>query len=200
MNLLADLKQSKASFTLVELILVVTIIAIMAGAVIPNFSGYLNTVTIKNAAETLAQIFRYARSLAIEQSAVSKVVIDSETRQISLLIEVDPFNSPGQFAPAKLPISYPKEFRAKIAIANIVRMGIPTAAQPAAAIQQPQAQAQTPATAPLQQELSFQPSGTTSDTLIYLVDQNEQMYTIGIVGLTGQVMVWNHAVESFYEP
>ncbi|HXK94990.1 MAG TPA: hypothetical protein PKV38_15055, partial [bacterium] len=48
-------------------------------------------------------------------------------------------------------------------------------------------------------ELTFQPNGSTSDTFIYLVDDRERVYTIGIIGLTGQVLVWDHAVESFYD-
>jgi prepilin-type N-terminal cleavage/methylation domain-containing protein len=174
---------SSKAFTLVELMLVVTIIAIMAGAAIPNFSGFLKTSTIKHATNTLAQIIRYTRSLSIEQSAVTKLTLDQETGRIEVLIETDPLNIPGQYEPVRLPIQYPREYRQKVTIGEFQKQTLNP---------QPQ-ENQTP------NEITFQPSGMTTDTFIYISDQYDQVYTIGIVGLTGQIMVWNYAAETFFE-
>ena len=166
-------------FTLVEMMLVITIMAIMLGTVAPNFKPFLEGTTLKNAANTLSHLVRYARSLAVERSASTQLTFDTDTGIILLSVESDPLNFPGIYEPVPLPVSYPKEYRTQIAIAGIVKQSLSGSLE--------------------ENVVNFLSDGTSSDTLIYLVDRCERTYTVGIVGLTGQVMVWNHAVQTFYE-
>lgn len=172
-------KSPTRGFTLVEMVLVITIMAIMLGSIVPNFKPFMESATIKDAARTLSHMIRYARSMAVEQSACVEVSFDPDTGNIWVLVESDPINEPGVYEPVKLPVDYPKKYRTDIKIASIVK--------------------QTLFGSQEDNVVSFLSDGTTSDTFIYLTDRYEQVYTIGIVGLTGQVMVWNYAAQSFYE-
>ncbi|MBN2327529.1 MAG: GspH/FimT family pseudopilin [Candidatus Omnitrophica bacterium] len=169
----------RRGFTLVELMLVITIMGIMLGAITPTFKPFLDSQTLKNATSSLAQIIRFVRSMAVEQSAVVQITFDKDTGGVLVAMENDPINMPGVLAPVALPVRYPKEYQEKVRVASIVKQTLFGTQQ--------------------EDMITFQPDGTTSDTFIYLVDEYENTYTIGIVGLMGQVMTWNHAVDNFYE-
>lgn len=162
-----------------EMMLVITIMAIMLGAIVPNFKPFVESATIKDASRNLSQIIRYTRSLAVERSANTELTFDLETGEIMTLEENDPINAPGIFEPILLPVAYPKEYKTKVKVAAIVKQTLYGSQE--------------------DNVVSFQPDGATSDTFIYMVDSYEKVYTIGIVGLTGQVLVWDHAVQDFYE-
>lgn len=161
------------------MILVITIMAIALGTITPNFKPFLESTTLKNAAQSLSTILRYTRSLAVERSAATQVEFNPDTGEIAVAIETDPINMPGIFEPVVLPVKYPRKYQTDILIAGIVK--------------------QTLFGTQEENIISFQSDGTTSDTFVYLADSYENTYTVGVVGLTGQVMVWNHAVQSFYE-
>jgi len=171
--------RAPSGFTLVELMLVITIMGIMLGMLVPNFSPLLQGMTLKHASQAVAQILRYARSVAVERSTAAKVTFDPETGAILLATEADPVNSPGVYQEEPLPVAYPREYRTKVKVPLIDKRSLFGTQE--------------------ENELTFMPNGSTSDTFIYLVDENERVYTIGIIGLTGQVMVWDHVVQSFYE-
>ena len=180
-----DVKRDKntrifsSGFTLVEMLLVITIMAIMLGGITPMFKPFLEGTTLKHAAQTLSHILRYTRSLAIERSAITQILFDQDTGIIQISIEADPVNAPGTYEPVRLPIKYPKKYRTDTSIAKIDKRTL-SGSQKA-------------------NEITFQPDGTTSDSFIYMIDKHENTYTVGIVGLTGQVMIWKGMTESFYE-
>ncbi len=162
-----------------ELMMVIMIMGIMVGAIVPNFGPFLDRITLKNAANNIATTVRYARSVAIERSSVTKLMFDLDTGDVTFVAEADPINMPGEFVEERLPFPYPKEYREKVSFSQIIKHSLFDTDE--------------------QNVLSFQPNGATSDTFIYLMDPDEQVYTVGIIGLTGQVMVWNRAVETFYD-
>ncbi len=169
----------KSGFTLIELILVVTIMAIMAGAIVPNLGSHLTGDTIKNASQSLSYIIRYARSVAVEQSIKTKIVFSQESGEIAFMTESESSTQPGMFAPQPLPVAYPRHYQEEVKIARIVKHVLNGTQN--------------------ENELGFNPDGSTSDTFIYLTNEEQTIYTIGVVGITGQIMVWDHPVESFYE-
>lgn len=176
----ASHEETPSGFTLVELMLVITIMGIMLGMLVPNFSPLLQGMTLKHASQAVAQILRYARSVAVERGTAAKVMFDSETGAILLATEADPINFPGVYQEEALPVAYPREYGTKVKVPMIDKRSLFGALE--------------------ENELTFLPNGSTSDTFIYLMDENERMYTVGIIGLTGQVLVWDHVVQSFYEP
>ena len=170
---------SQKSFTLVEMVMAVTIMGIMLGAVVPAFRPFLEKTALKNTTSSVAYILRYTRSIAIQRSVNVKLIFPEGNGRLVLEVEADPMEAAGLFIEEKLPVSMPSELKDKIKIAGITQSTL-TGLQPA-------------------QEVAFTPNGSTSDTMITLTDKYEQINVIGIVGLTGQVMVWDHAVESFYD-
>jgi prepilin-type N-terminal cleavage/methylation domain-containing protein len=168
------------AFTLMEMLMVIVIMGVILGSVVPSFRPFLEKTALKNTSQSLAYILRYARSLAIQRSMNVKLVLPSEPdAKIQLLVEADPIMASGTFIEEKLPVSIPKELGSTIRISKIEQNTLMGLQQTS--------------------EILFLPQGTTSDTLITLVDQSERVNMLGIVGLTGQVMVWEHAVETFYD-
>lgn len=164
-----------------EMLMVVTIMGIMLGAVIPNFRPFVEATTLKNTANTFSYMIRYARSIAIQRSVNVKLTLpgEGETGQVAFMVEPDPMNANGTFMEEQLPISYPEKLGDTIKIGQIMQNTL-SGMQPT-------------------NEIAFDPQGMTSDTLITMTDPQERVYTIGIVGISGQVLIWDHEVSSFYE-
>ncbi len=176
MNLI--LYKYKSAFTLLELVMVITIIGIMAGAVIPSLSNSLQARRLGDYCDTLSSMIHYARSLAVERSMVTKVSFAENSSNPRLSVESDPLNAPGTFEDESFPLFIGKEFGQDITIAGMEKN----------ALEGSQAE----------YEITFNPDGSTSDTFIYVTDETERVFTVGITGLTGQVMKWEQRVESFY--
>ncbi len=170
---------SSQSFTLVELLLVVTIIAIMAGSIIPNIGASLTGATLDNATKTLSYLVRYVRSVAVERSVVAKLTLDPNSADISFTVEADPQNQSGVFEEESLPLSFSSKYQDKVKIAGMNKNSLFGSQE--------------------ENVITFQPNGTTSDTFIYLTDDDMRVHTIGIVGITGQVITWDYECNSFYE-
>lgn len=171
--------RATSAFTLIELMLVITIIAIMTGLSIPLFGNMRAHQDLDNATTSFAQVLQYLRSDALQGSRMTRLQWDSETSQVETLAEPDPLQAPGTFEPLRLQISLNRWFGDTVQISGVVKFTL---------------NAEEPET-----RVNFNPDGSTSDTLIYISGENEQVYTVGIVGLTGQVMVWERPVESLYE-
>jgi hypothetical protein len=123
-------------------------------------------------------MLHYARSLAVERSVITKITFAQDSANPTLSVESDPLNTPGTFEDERFPIFISKDFGSSITIAGIVKN----------ALEGTQAE----------NEITFNPDGSTSDTFIYMTDDNERIYTIGITGLTGQVMFWKQSMDNFY--
>ncbi|HXK94120.1 MAG TPA: prepilin-type N-terminal cleavage/methylation domain-containing protein, partial [bacterium] len=56
--LTASQEKAPGGFTLVELMLVITLMGIMLGMLVPNFSPLMQGMTLKHASQAVAQILR----------------------------------------------------------------------------------------------------------------------------------------------
>ena len=173
--------RAQHGFTLMELVMVITLMGIMMGMAIPSFRNVLTSQELKNASQAIGNIIRYARSEAIQRSAQTKILLDSEAGGILFSIEIDPFMQPGIFEEQRTPFPSPKQLRepATIKIASFEKQSLYGGLE--------------------ENELLFSPNGSTSDALLTLVDETQRVYTVGVVGLTGQVLIWDHKVETLYE-
>ena len=70
--------------TLLEMVVVLTIIAVLGAIVFPSVTAGLDTLRLKSAADRLANTFRYARVRALRQQTVCQVTVDPERRQVEL--------------------------------------------------------------------------------------------------------------------
>ncbi len=174
-------RNRQQGFTLMELVMVITLMGVMMGMAIPSFRNLMSSQELKNAAQGISNIIRYARSEAIQRSAQTKVVFDAEAGGLLFSVETDPFLQPGVFTEERTPFPVPKQLRepAAIKIASFEKQSLYGGLE--------------------ENELLFSPDGSTSDALLVLVDETQRAYTVGVVGLTGQVLIWNRKVETLYE-
>lgn len=160
--------------------MVVAIMGILTGAAAPMFRNSLEGRVLDDAAKQLEDMLRYARSVAVERSAVSRLMFDPETGIVAFSVEIDPLNAPGTFSEELLPSRWNQRTRQKVHITSIQKH-VPEGTQE-------------------ENLIEFQPDGSTAETMIYISDAKERVYTLALLGLTGQVMRWNHFVENFYAP
>ena len=80
----AGRKQSKAGFTLIEVILVAVIIVLIGGIAIPNLSGSYRGAKLRSAASNIERIGRYGRGMSILREEPLTMVIDTERQLIYL--------------------------------------------------------------------------------------------------------------------
>lgn len=72
----ADGMKSRNSFTLIEILLVVVIIAVIAALAVPNFGGIYARIQLRKAADDLAYHMRYAQSYAITKNTLTRLEFD----------------------------------------------------------------------------------------------------------------------------
>jgi general secretion pathway protein H len=70
-----------AGFTLIEIIIVLTLAALLLALVPPRLSGALAAAEIRSAARELASALRYARSRAVTRHAEVLLTLDTERRR-----------------------------------------------------------------------------------------------------------------------
>ncbi len=76
--------QRAAGVTLLELLIVLTIIAFVTAVVVPTLGGGVSTADLKSATREVASGLRYARDQAIAKRVESLLVIDLDARTFSV--------------------------------------------------------------------------------------------------------------------
>ena len=71
-------------FSLMELIIVLTILVLSISLVTSSLSNLLRTIELKAAAKKISGILRYYRSEAINKGSVYQVLFDSESRAVKV--------------------------------------------------------------------------------------------------------------------
>jgi prepilin-type N-terminal cleavage/methylation domain-containing protein len=71
-------------FTLLEVIVVLTLFALSTLLVIPSLSGLSKTLELKEAAKKLSAILRYGRSEAVNKGEVYRILFNSELNEVKL--------------------------------------------------------------------------------------------------------------------
>ena len=79
------LKRQAAGMTLLELVVVITILSLMAGLVAPHLGPWLEAWKLRSSAERVAQTFRYARSRALFEQHFYVVEILPQQNLVRLL-------------------------------------------------------------------------------------------------------------------
>jgi type II secretion system protein H len=87
-------------FTLVELIVVVAIIAVLAGMTVPRLLGPVERMQLRVPARHLLAMARYARDYAATRGCECRLEIDQAAGQYALRAASDP-NRPDEFTPLR---------------------------------------------------------------------------------------------------
>ncbi len=73
-----------AGMTLVEVMVVVTIVAIAGAAILPSVAAGLDSLRLKSTADRLANTFRYAREHALRMQVVCQVTVDPQKNRVEM--------------------------------------------------------------------------------------------------------------------
>lgn len=169
-------------FTLVELMLVITIIAIMTAVALPNMRSSLFRNPLKNATDSISRLVDYARSEAILRNQEVRMTFDQENGEIVIEALANSMQAEEPLVTLEPPLQQVEGFGDTVNLREIVKNTLTETGQP--------------------NRITFNPDGSTNDTMIYLVQQDDnetRVHTIGIVGLTGQVITWQREVLTLYE-
>ena len=108
--------RSRDSFTIIEILLAIVLIAIIATLAVPNFGGAYTRVQLRKTADDLAYLMRYAQSQAIVKNRIMRLEFDPSFTQYWLMEgneTPDPQNEKGNFSPVAgrlgAPVAVPKE-------------------------------------------------------------------------------------------
>jgi len=75
---------AQSGVTLMEMLVVLTIIAIAGAIVYPSVGSGLDNVRLRTTAERLGSTFRFARDTALHHEVVCQVTVDPEQQRVSL--------------------------------------------------------------------------------------------------------------------
>ena len=153
-------------FSLLELIVVLILISLSAALVIPSLSRFSSTIELKAAAKKVSGILRYGRSEAVNKGQIYQVLLDSESRQVSL-------QSVGEDDPEekKEGKQYKKTYSLPEGI-QIVESDIPP----------PQCASDLPT-------IEFYPNGGSNGGIFFLNSADQRGYKIMVDFLTGIVKI-----------
>lgn len=85
-------------FTLVETLVVVVVVAVLAGMTMLSLSGATGSAALRESAARLSRTAQYGQAYAVTRAAPCRLVIDRENRRFLLEREKDPASEPGVYA------------------------------------------------------------------------------------------------------
>jgi prepilin-type N-terminal cleavage/methylation domain-containing protein len=80
-------QKAKGGFTFIEVIVVIVLIALFAGAVGGAYSGPYKSMMLKKAARDVLLAAKYARGTAVEQQKICRLSIDAVNRTVMVTVE-----------------------------------------------------------------------------------------------------------------
>jgi type II secretion system protein H len=180
-------KRRPSGFTLIELMLVLTIMAVMSAAIAPTLRGFIRGKRLPETAKLFSSSIRYCRSTAVHRSVRTRLIFETKTGRIRMEAESSAFTEPGVFVEIPQPSSLQEMLDQHVSEIQVKQM---TTLGPEDV-----------------ERLEFLPSGTVlgpegrvTDTFIYLKGESEtQIYTVAVVGITGQILVMDHEASTFYD-
>lgn len=105
-----------AGFTLLELVVVTTFIAILTGMMIPIYNRAMYSLRVRNAVQEITSAIRHAQEKAIAESREFRVLIDSKNNEIRVVRLVGRDGDKKNFEPVSeneggIPIKLPDTVR-----------------------------------------------------------------------------------------
>ena len=159
----------KKGFTLLELIVVLTVLGLGIVLVYPSFGRMSQGVELKAAAKKVSAILRYYRSEAVQKGKVFQVVFDVDTREIRVRpVEAEENKEEGEKSEEK--ISGEKEKYLLPEGIQVKEMKIPAS--------------QYPSEYPV---IEFYPNGGSNGGSFLIERENSKAYRIQVNFLTGVV-------------
>ncbi len=164
---------------MLEIVVVVVIIALMAGAIIPTLFSGMDRNRLESASQVISNAFNYCYSSAITEGRRYRWTWDEQAQRARYLYERDPLQTPGEFVPAMV-----GERQNEALPPNVQLEGVYFPMQPLAEDQEAQE---------LPPEITFYPDGhaTSAQVVVQTVAPNgtPDALTIMLNGATGRVKI-----------
>lgn len=152
----------RQGFTLLELVVVMTIIALMAGAVAPRFADFAARREVAARAQEAAALLAFARDWARAHGTAVLVQWQEDGAQVTA--ERDPDGAPGEFAPVEVGREARLKLPAGLQVAELQEDGEPVE---------------------LPCEIVFYPDGRAADLLLRLEDEDGRQQWVEYLGRYG---------------
>jgi type II secretory pathway pseudopilin PulG len=91
------LRTGSAGFTLLELVLVMSLIFVLAAVVVPRLGDSVPSIQVRTTAERLLSLARQARAGAVSEGRRWRLTLEKDRRSCLLAVEKDALKSPGSF-------------------------------------------------------------------------------------------------------
>ncbi|MBN1554206.1 MAG: prepilin-type N-terminal cleavage/methylation domain-containing protein [Phycisphaerae bacterium] len=89
----------KKAFTLIELIVVIVLVAVLAGMVAPRLRGAGRGASLRAAAWRVFVAAQYAHDFAATRRRVCRLELDPDTGRFQLIAQADPEHRPDEYKP-----------------------------------------------------------------------------------------------------
>jgi len=209
---------SECGFSLLELILVISIMGMLIGMVVPSLTEFKQGRDLRAAAQITSSACDYARSLAVTTGRRTRLI--PEKGRFLLRVEENPLADPGNFEPSRWPVGLTGKLPGDVIVEQVFYPVVreeDVAAQTEEAKskkQEPGLVFQTEKEAAEEREsvLLFDTDGSTRDTFIYLAigdpedatktiseEAREGVLTVAIVGVIGTSVIVPYYTEEIFD-
>ena len=166
------------AFTLIELILVMIILTIVAGAVAPMLRGFTAGRRVANSARAMLALSQYARTQAMSEGRIYRLNFDSNAGAFWLTVDQD-----GTF------VAPSNDFGNRQTLESGEKMQVEITAPVVPLDEQQTGAAAAPQTEPNEQYVEFDPSGRTQQVTITLTDQFGSTVRLACASATDQLRI-----------
>lgn len=169
-------------FTLLELVLVLAVLATLAGVTVLNLSGFGSARELDDSADRLATALRLARAEAANQGRRIRIKPDSESGELHVLWEPEPLTRPGEYR------NYPNTWRSYLPGGSVRVVGSRLTGESRYRSQWSLRAWQDGSDDRLE-PVTFYPDGT-SDSASLELERDGRYVVVDINGLTGTVSIY----------
>lgn len=159
----------RRGFTLVELLVVLTILAIAFAAVRPSFTTALRRSAERTALRHAVALLKYARAEAVARACLVRVVCDPRDGALWAEAQLDPWGNRARFGPVSFLGRRQVRLPEPLAITELTVGGVPTPGRPA--------------------EIYFYPDGRTDGARLVLERDDGRELVVTLAPATGKVVL-----------
>lgn len=178
---------SRSGFTLIELMVVLTLIAILTAAIVPEMRGSLEGTLLRSSSRKLVEILALANSRAVSRNETHRVYFDIQKGHFQLERQAGRSARPVGFFPVQDISATAGELDPRIALELRPSPGVSPSDAP---IARPSTTSRpNPKASPPTHSISFQPDGTTDAIDLVLHDRSGHQVILRLNPITARIRI-----------